>query len=475
VAARGIGINVPALVFLTWSTLTTSLPGAPQPTNDAQELQLVVHPAPEPRPALRYRLLPPPAEQIAGNAAVYYGKATAQQHYFFADRELDERFWQWSDLPLEDLRKQGPASAPRIPDSIWSLLKRAALCKYCDWQVPPDASPTVLDQVAPELQQARSFARRLRTRARRQILEGDLDGAIETLQVTYALARHLSTGETIFHPLVACSISLTAFHTVVDLMQQPNAPNLYWALTVLPRPFIDVRAALEHEAHTIYRLFPQLLEASRHDGDTDYWNRQLHAISRHLASISQTDSNSYCPSRTDLLLRILARYPEARRTLIEQGIPVEEVDRMPAARLAILYTRYVYEQSRDRLLRLAYLPYWQVRPTLRQEAAQLVPELRRREILPVSRLLPAVWQPLEISARCDQQIALLRLIEALRMYAAANGGRLPTRLSDLPVPAPLDPATNKPFGYQVRDGAGIITCTPLAGGIRRVELRILRD
>src|SRR5262249_62324021 len=50
--------------------------------------------------------------------------------------------------------------------------------------------------------------------------------------------------------------------------------------------------------------------------------------------------------------------------------------------------------------------------------------------------------------RLEQRIALLRHVEALRLYAAAHGGKLPAKLSDCPVPLPDDPFTGKPFRYE---------------------------
>jgi hypothetical protein len=51
--------------------------------------------------------------------------------------------------------------------------------------------------------------------------------------------------------------------------------------------------------------------------------------------------------------------------------------------------------------------------------------------------------------RLDRKIAALRVIEALRLHAAANDGRLPDKLTDITlVPVPDDPGTGKPFGYE---------------------------
>ena len=43
---------------------------------------------------------------------------------------------------------------------------------------------------------------------------------------------------------------------------------------------------------------------------------------------------------------------------------------------------------------------------------------------------------------------MLRHVEALRLYADANNGKLPARLTDIPVPLPVDPFTGKPFEYR---------------------------
>ena len=39
-------------------------------------------------------------------------------------------------------------------------------------------------------------------------------------------------------------------------------------------------------------------------------------------------------------------------------------------------------------------------------------------------------------------------MEAVRLYAAANGGKPPAKLSDCAVPLPNDPFTGKPFRYE---------------------------
>ena len=46
-----------------------------------------------------------------------------------------------------------------------------------------------------------------------------------------------------------------------ELITVHGAPNLYWALTALPRPLIGVRSELEIERNLLENLIPELTEA----------------------------------------------------------------------------------------------------------------------------------------------------------------------------------------------------------------------
>jgi hypothetical protein len=69
-------------------------------------------------------------------------------------------------------------------------------------------------------------------------------------------------------------------------------------------------------------------------------------------------------------------------------------------------------------------------------------------------------------ARLDRRVAALRCVEAIRLYAAAHGGRLPPTLAAVKeVPVPEDPLTGKPFAYRLENdtatleaaGSGLLT------------------
>jgi hypothetical protein len=77
----------------------------------------------------------------------------------------------------------------------------------------------------------------------------------------------------------------------------------------------------------------------------------------------------------------------------------------------------------------------------------------------------------------DRRIAALQDIEAIRIYAGKQG-RLPNAISEVGMPVPNDPLTDKPFAYTVKNGAVLEGPVPDGGTERdglRYELTWTRD
>ena len=98
---------------------------------EGQPQKLTLHPMAAPIPALKYRLLPPADELVTGNAAVPYGKVTAEQMAFF-NRNLTDTIDKWRAMPLDKIRSEKIA----LPEASILFLEQGAKCKYCDWQLP---------------------------------------------------------------------------------------------------------------------------------------------------------------------------------------------------------------------------------------------------------------------------------------------------------------------------------------------------
>ena len=80
-------------------------------------------------------------------------------------------------------------------------------------------------------------------------------------------------------------------------------------------------------------------------------------------------------------------------------------------------------------------------------------------------LLPEIDKLRRARGQLEQEIALLRQVEALRHYAALHDGKLPASLADIPVPPPADPFTGQPFVYELEGTtAHLRNVSPPSGG-----------
>jgi hypothetical protein len=80
---------------------------------------------------------------------------------------------------------------------------------------------------------------------------------------------------------------------------------------------------------------------------------------------------------------------------------------------------------------------------------------------PVDYRIPTVLRIRNNLERVDRYVALLRVIESLRDYAAGHDGRPLERLEDVTgLPVPADPMTGRGFGYEVKGNVVILDATP---------------
>ncbi len=120
--------------------------------------------------------------------------------------------------------------------------------------------------------------------------------------------------------------------------------------------------------------------------------------------------------------------------------------------MLLLYLVDTYNGFRDDCFKATYLPYPEAQRVFAEAETRLktAPDTEAQRFADI--LLPAIRKVQWSQTRLDRKIAALRVIEALRMHAAAHDGALPDKLSEVTiVPIPTDPGTGEPFEYQ-RDG-----------------------
>ena len=451
----------------------------PSSTNREEEkiptVKFTLRPAAEPRAALEYQLLPEFLDRKPGNAAVIYNKIGIMM----LERQRGRQGLAGAAVPSGSTRRWPSCLARRSkrrwPSSDYvldrSIARLAAKRATGSCRFGTRASITML---LPELQQTRDYARLLAVKARLEIAKGEFDEAIHTLQTGYALGRHVAEGPTLINALVGMAICGIMSDQVEELIQQPGSPNLYWALTSLPRPIISVRKAAEVEMNMLYLMYPELRDVDRETHDAAYWRAFLDRASGERNAPLGT---ARCPSQASRPLvtaMAIKGYPQAKRALIEQGRSAAEVEAMPVAQVVLIYTVRTYDELRDRMFKWFALPYWEAVPGMREADRYLCDEGRNREIIPLaSLLLPAVQAVKTAEARTERDVAVLRALEALRMYAAGHEGRLPSKLEDVTeVPIPINPMTGKPFVYECHGDTAVLEA-PVARDTRARQA--LRD
>ncbi len=410
--------------------------------------KLTLHAAAAPTPALKYRLLPTAADRLPGNAAVEYGKVMAERWNYFNKYVIGDELKRWREMPLNQLRLE---EVP-LPGSSIYFLERGAKCRYCDWQLPFGDVPFHII-LLPEAQQSRMYSRVLAVKARRDIARSDFDEAIKTFQTNYALARNVAEGETFVNGLIGIAMCGFMFPQVLEFVQQPGAPNLYWALTALPVPLVDMNEALEVEANGLELSFPQLKDVETAQRTPQQWREVFHEFASEALKFTG-DQTVQPKSRDELDAVCKEMLSAAKRALIDEGMTAEKVESMPVHQVSLLYTRSTYHRLFDDAAKYYSLPYPDALVGIEKTIADAqLADAEMREIIPLARqTLGAVKGTRMAIERNDRQVATLRVIEAIRMYAATHDGQLPNTLSDITeVPVPDDPVTGLPFEYKLEN------------------------
>src|SRR4029077_16536704 len=112
--------------------------------------------------------------------------------------------------------------------------------------------------ILPEIQGYRELATVLAVKARLEIAEGHFADAVDTQRTCLMLGRNVAQGPTMIHVLVGVACTQVMLKQIEELVQQPEAPHLYCALTVLPHPYIDPRKAMIDEANWMEQMLPFL-------------------------------------------------------------------------------------------------------------------------------------------------------------------------------------------------------------------------
>jgi hypothetical protein len=307
-----------------------------------------------------------------------------------------------------------------------------------------------------ELERLQFLGPALLVRFRGEVAGRRFDDAIRTAKTLFALARHLGEHPTEAGNLIGLSVAQMTAGALEEIVQQPGCPNLYWALTDLPCPLVDLRKGLQGERALIaadLRLLRDDIPMTE-----EQLAQSITRLSGVLGFVREQSGEAPRGLRTGLAARVKDGdgIGAARRRLIEAGCAEAVVQKFPPSQVVLLDEKRVFEIRRDESMKLLSLAPWQI------DALTDGQEADRRDGL-FADLLPHIIADRRTQARLEQRIALLRHVEALRLYAADHEGRLPETLAEIAVPLPPDPFTGKPFVYKLENATAQLQGSPPHG------------
>ena len=259
----------------------------------------------------------------------------------------------------------------------------------------------------PDVQQMQMLAKALKLRFRSEVALRRFDDALRTAKTILAMSRHLGQHPTLIGGDIGCAIADLALGPLDEMLEQPGCPNLYWALTNLPSPLVAIDKGLEGERALV------LVEFRDFDASAPMSAEQLGRLTAYLDRLLLKPGNwvrNWLDARTKDETIVSA----ARRRLVEHGLAEERLLRFPADQVILLDEKREFEVRRDDLMKTMALPSWQADALASQTKATQEPALF------TDALLEGVYSTRCRQVRLDQRIALLRHVEALRIFAAEH-------------------------------------------------------
>src|SRR5262249_42314365 len=256
--------------------------------------------------------------------------------------------------PLRDFpASEAGAFLERWSDQLKEI-EYGARRRSCDWNYPirERSEQLIMIQFTDAYGMAR-WSALLALKARVEIAEGRCGDALHTIASGLAFHQHVAGAPFLLHTLVATGGDQMMFDRLDELITLPDAPNLYWALTALPRPLVNFRSAMENESRLIERLLPELTETLSPRSESD-WGALLARIHARMENIRKmigtTDSGTETnkPSHADLDRLRAELLPEARSSVAK--MPKEDRAAnasMSDSQVIVLYIAGWYRQRWD--------------------------------------------------------------------------------------------------------------------------------
>ena len=279
----------------------------------------------------------------------------------------------------------------------------------------------------------------------------------------FAMARHLGEHPTAIGNLVGIAIAAVTIAGLDEMLEQPGCPNLYWALTNLPKPLIRIDKGMEGERVSVLWVFRDLDEIAPM---SEEHIKRVAANYKLLADAADSNPDKTLQAWLEARTKNAGEVSAARRRLVVNGLPEQRLLSFPASQVILLDQKRECEARYDDAVKYTNFPLWQA------EALRGPDKPKQESAFFANALLPVLHVIHRAQGRIDQRIALLRHVEALRIFAGEHKRTLPAKLSEMSVPLPDDPFTGKPFRYEVLGTTAHFRGSPPPGEEKNVGFNV---
>src|SRR5262249_49338112 len=162
----------------------------------------------------------------------------------------------------------------------------------------------------------------------------------------FAMSRHMGEHPTMIGELVAIAMASVAIEPLQEMLELPDCPNLFWALTSLPDPFISIRQGMDGERLMVEMFFREF------DSTAPMTNERIERSIEELGELDKLISQDLKKAEPGGLRAYLAkrtkspqRVSEASKRLIASGLPEARVKSFPPAQVVLL------DEARECLVR----------------------------------------------------------------------------------------------------------------------------
>ena len=422
---------------------------------------------------MRYKLLPDLVDQTPGDAVPLYLMMQRSWPDARTTSEIlypEKNTYDYLSTPIDQFPRQ---YTQRLLDGYARTLAYADLGarrRDAHWDIGWRELDFYDQQAFVYCNDMRHSANLLNFRARYQISQGDWPAAQYTFQTAFSMAQHLGTEPLMIQSLVETGLAeIELSDPMEDWISHAGSPNLYWPLTDLPQPFVQLRAVAQWERLQSRYSKTLVDQALRGELLAAQWPQAIREMVSNQMDHSALPKPDPAQVESQAKRLIASSEARARQYLLSHGFAKDKVDSTPADQAVGMYWCAEFHTATDEVSKFSAFPFpeamdqmmrlWQAMAPDKSPVADnpLIQELLASDMqfhhpgMPI----PLRWR-FQL-ARTDRHIAMLRVIEVLRNYAAHHDGKPPERLEQITdVTIPIDPFTGKDFSYHLEGQTAIL-------------------